>query len=147
LKLVLFLFHRFLSPWWRRREVPPKCRFLQDSHGVTSQTEDTILHRCFDDWKNVEYICIEDSNTCVMKYEACRWDKINLTLLLLYRSKVSLWTRLFTVVILWDTPGWIIFRQTSVTRQWVFEYICTSTDKHDYRDMVKRDVPSPVVVR
>jgi hypothetical protein len=33
----LFLVHRFLSPWWRRRQVPPKRRFLQEPHGVTSQ--------------------------------------------------------------------------------------------------------------
>jgi hypothetical protein len=29
--------HWFLSPWWRRRWVPPKRRFLQEPHGVTSQ--------------------------------------------------------------------------------------------------------------
>jgi hypothetical protein len=34
---VLFLVHRFLSPWWRRRQVPPKRLFLQEPHGVTSQ--------------------------------------------------------------------------------------------------------------
>jgi hypothetical protein len=33
----LFLVHRFLSPWWRRRQVPPKRRFLQEPHGVTTQ--------------------------------------------------------------------------------------------------------------
>jgi hypothetical protein len=26
-----------LSPWWRRRQVPPKRRFLQEPHGVTTQ--------------------------------------------------------------------------------------------------------------
>jgi hypothetical protein len=31
------VFHRFLSPWWRRRQVPPKRRFLQEPNGVTSQ--------------------------------------------------------------------------------------------------------------
>jgi hypothetical protein len=34
---VLFLVHRFLSPWWRRRQVPPKRRFLQEPHDVTTQ--------------------------------------------------------------------------------------------------------------
>jgi hypothetical protein len=34
---VLFLVHRFLSPWWRRRQVPPKRRFLQEPHGVATQ--------------------------------------------------------------------------------------------------------------
>jgi hypothetical protein len=34
---VLFLVHRFLSLWWRRRQVPPKRRFLQEPHGVTTQ--------------------------------------------------------------------------------------------------------------
>jgi hypothetical protein len=34
---VLFLVHRLLSPWWRRRQVPPKRRFLQEPHGVTTQ--------------------------------------------------------------------------------------------------------------
>jgi hypothetical protein len=34
---VLFLVHRFLSPWWRRRQVPQKRRFLQEPHGVTTQ--------------------------------------------------------------------------------------------------------------
>jgi hypothetical protein len=29
--------HRFLSPWWRRHQVPPKRRFLQEPHGVTTQ--------------------------------------------------------------------------------------------------------------
>jgi hypothetical protein len=33
----LFLVHQFLSPWWRRRQVPPKRRFLQEPHGVTTQ--------------------------------------------------------------------------------------------------------------
>jgi hypothetical protein len=33
----LFLVHRFLSPWWRRLQVPPKRRFLQEPHGVTTQ--------------------------------------------------------------------------------------------------------------
>jgi hypothetical protein len=28
---------RFLSPWWWRRQVSPKRRFLQEPHGVTSQ--------------------------------------------------------------------------------------------------------------
>jgi hypothetical protein len=37
LQLVLFLVHRFLSAWWRRRQVPPKRRFLQEPHGVTTQ--------------------------------------------------------------------------------------------------------------
>jgi hypothetical protein len=27
----------FLSPWWRRHQVPPKRRFLQEPHGITSQ--------------------------------------------------------------------------------------------------------------
>jgi hypothetical protein len=36
-KLALFLVHRFLSLWWRRRYVPPKRRFLQEPHGLTSQ--------------------------------------------------------------------------------------------------------------
>jgi hypothetical protein len=26
-----------LSPWWRRRQVSPKRRFLQEPHGVTTQ--------------------------------------------------------------------------------------------------------------
>jgi hypothetical protein len=34
---VLFLVHRFLSPWWRRCQVPSKRRFLQEPHGVTTQ--------------------------------------------------------------------------------------------------------------
>jgi hypothetical protein len=34
---MVSLVHRFLSPWWRRRYVPPKRRFLQEPHGVTSQ--------------------------------------------------------------------------------------------------------------
>jgi hypothetical protein len=37
LQPALFLVHRFLSPWRRRRYVPPKRRFLRESHGVTSQ--------------------------------------------------------------------------------------------------------------
>jgi hypothetical protein len=33
----VFFVHRFLSPWWWRRYVPPERRFLQEPHGVTSQ--------------------------------------------------------------------------------------------------------------
>jgi hypothetical protein len=33
----MFLVHRLLSPWWWRHQVPPKHRFLQEPHGVTSQ--------------------------------------------------------------------------------------------------------------
>jgi hypothetical protein len=36
-KLALFLVHRFLSSWERRRYVLPKCRFLHEPHGVTFQ--------------------------------------------------------------------------------------------------------------
>jgi hypothetical protein len=28
---------RFLLPWWWRRYIPLKCRFLQEPHGITSQ--------------------------------------------------------------------------------------------------------------
>jgi hypothetical protein len=34
---LTFLVQRFLSPWWWRSKVPPKRRFLQEAHGVTSQ--------------------------------------------------------------------------------------------------------------
>jgi hypothetical protein len=37
LRLTLFLVQLFLSPWWWRRWVPPKRRFLQEPHGVTCQ--------------------------------------------------------------------------------------------------------------
>jgi hypothetical protein len=30
------LSRRFLSSWWWRRHVPPKCRFLHEPHGITS---------------------------------------------------------------------------------------------------------------
>jgi hypothetical protein len=39
LVLTLFLTRWFLSPWWWRRYIAPKHRFLQDPHGVTSQME------------------------------------------------------------------------------------------------------------
>jgi hypothetical protein len=35
--LTLFIDRRFLSPWWRRRYVPPKRRLLQNTRGVISQ--------------------------------------------------------------------------------------------------------------
>jgi hypothetical protein len=35
--LMLFLVHQFLSPWWWRCQVPPKRRFLQEPHDITSQ--------------------------------------------------------------------------------------------------------------
>jgi hypothetical protein len=45
---VLFVVHRLLSPWWRRRQIPPKRRFLQEPHGVTTQkTQFFILHSLF----------------------------------------------------------------------------------------------------
>jgi hypothetical protein len=34
---TFFLSRRFLSPWWRRSYIPPKCGFLQEPHGVKSQ--------------------------------------------------------------------------------------------------------------
>jgi hypothetical protein len=37
LQVSLLLVHRFLSPWSRRLYVPPKLRFSQEPHGVTSQ--------------------------------------------------------------------------------------------------------------
>jgi hypothetical protein len=39
-------FHLFLSPWWRRRYVPPKRRLLQEPHGVTSQKTPFFIYRC-----------------------------------------------------------------------------------------------------
>jgi hypothetical protein len=33
----------FLSPWWRRHYVPPKHRFLQEPHDVTSQKTAFLL--------------------------------------------------------------------------------------------------------
>jgi hypothetical protein len=43
LQLVLFLVHRLLSPRWRRRQVPPKRRFLQEPHGVTTQKTSSFI--------------------------------------------------------------------------------------------------------
>jgi hypothetical protein len=34
----VFLVHRFFSPWWWRRYVPPKCLFLQEPHGSQKTT-------------------------------------------------------------------------------------------------------------
>jgi hypothetical protein len=74
---TLFLVHRFLSPWWRRRWVPPKRQFLQEPHGVTSQkTPFFINHR-------VCYINLRFYNVgmAVPRYkpEGCeletRWDE------------------------------------------------------------------------
>jgi hypothetical protein len=52
---------RFLSPWWRRRWVPPKRRFIQEPHGVASQktpsfivtavkTSNLTMICCFGNW-------------------------------------------------------------------------------------------------
>jgi hypothetical protein len=37
LLLTLFLAHRFLSPWWCRRNLLLKRQFLQEQDGVTDQ--------------------------------------------------------------------------------------------------------------
>jgi hypothetical protein len=37
LRLTLFVVRCFVSPWWWRSRVPPKRRFSQDPHGVTSE--------------------------------------------------------------------------------------------------------------
>jgi hypothetical protein len=42
---------RFLLPWWRRRYVPPKCQFLQEPHGVTSQKTTFFEQICFPTWE------------------------------------------------------------------------------------------------
>jgi hypothetical protein len=34
---LTFLVHQLLSPWWWRRWVPPKRRFLKEPRGITSQ--------------------------------------------------------------------------------------------------------------
>jgi hypothetical protein len=34
---TLFLAHKFLLPWWWKQYVPPKRRFLQEPHGITSK--------------------------------------------------------------------------------------------------------------
>jgi hypothetical protein len=41
---MLFLAHRFLSPWWWRRYAPLKCRFLQKSQGATSENTAFLNH-------------------------------------------------------------------------------------------------------
>jgi hypothetical protein len=46
LLLTLLLARRFLSPWWSKRYVPRKSRFLQDSRGVTSQKTVFFLIIC-----------------------------------------------------------------------------------------------------
>jgi hypothetical protein len=33
----MFIDNQFLSPWWWRCYIPPKRRFLQEPHGITSQ--------------------------------------------------------------------------------------------------------------
>jgi hypothetical protein len=40
---LTFLFHIFLSPWWRRPYVPPIRRFSQKPHGVTSNKTPLFL--------------------------------------------------------------------------------------------------------
>jgi hypothetical protein len=44
---AMFPVHRFLSPWWWRRLVSPKCRFLQEPHGVTSQKTPFFIRTWF----------------------------------------------------------------------------------------------------
>jgi hypothetical protein len=57
LQLAFFLVHRFLSPWWRRRWVPPKRRFLQEPHGVISQqTSFFIAIKLIDCVKDVTWL-------------------------------------------------------------------------------------------
>jgi hypothetical protein len=41
---MLFLASWFFSRWWWRRYVPPKHRFLQEPHGVTSHN--TVFFTC-----------------------------------------------------------------------------------------------------
>jgi hypothetical protein len=45
------LVHRILLPWWRRRYVPPKRRFLQEQHGVTSQKTLIFIECSFSQWE------------------------------------------------------------------------------------------------
>jgi hypothetical protein len=40
------LVHRFLSPWWRRCQFPPKRLHLQEPHGVLSQKSPFVLLKC-----------------------------------------------------------------------------------------------------
>jgi hypothetical protein len=56
LQLVLFLVHRFLPPWWRRRQFPPKRRFLQEQHGVTSQKTPFLIHIICSSIQHVLYL-------------------------------------------------------------------------------------------
>jgi hypothetical protein len=35
--MLTFLAHWFMSPWWWRRHIPLKHRFLREPHNVTSQ--------------------------------------------------------------------------------------------------------------
>jgi hypothetical protein len=52
-----FLVHRFLSPWWWRRYVSPKRRFLLEPHGVTSQKTPFLI----------ELLCASSSKLSVRK--------------------------------------------------------------------------------
>jgi hypothetical protein len=58
-----FLVHRFLSPWWWRRCVPPKRRFLQEPHGVTTQNMAFFIMKiiCGDILWSQEYVYRCDS--------------------------------------------------------------------------------------
>jgi hypothetical protein len=53
-----------LSPWWRRRQVPPKRRFLQEPHGVTTQKTPfylSVLLAHHDTLETVTFILISES--------------------------------------------------------------------------------------
>jgi hypothetical protein len=65
IRLTLFLVHRFLSPWWWMRYVPPKSLFLQEQHGVTSQ------RTSFFNW---DIVCMSEVLTAVTMKNAVFWD-------------------------------------------------------------------------
>jgi hypothetical protein len=55
--LALFLVHRFLSPWWWRSSVPPKRRFLQEPHTVTSYKTPLFIVTAVTIW-NLTTFCL-----------------------------------------------------------------------------------------
>jgi hypothetical protein len=100
LQLVLFLVHRFLSPWWRRRYFSRKCRFLQEPHGVTSQKTSFFNLTAFCNlsfYKMEKPRCLTIRWTCVARYT-------NSFAVLLF---CGLWTEQGVRVALSPTgPGW-----------------------------------------
>jgi hypothetical protein len=84
-----------LSPWWRRRQVPPKRRFLQEPHGVTTQKTPFLCISYLDVLFSRTHYSISVVPEQIIFYIDARIYRFPLSTVIFHRNRRKIWIEIF----------------------------------------------------